>query len=452
MGVLSTTATQLERVRKTIVELYTDSDQLAGKIGKAKGDRVKVSRYLYRIPLELYLGGNFHKINMDGGAMGTGTGMANTYVTAGFISTARSYIVTDEQASTTASQEQSNINVLARQLAKAARQAQVDDDITLHTDGTGKLTGNSSATNGTTTYTFAGATDSLGINRLVQGMTVDAWDSTGANKRAGAASVPTTITNIDYSTNTVTLSQAITTATAGDLLAFPDLDVYGPATLVSFSSTWPGGGLTNGPGLTGDSFRHGIYYANDYTSSNYYLGRLKSTISQLLPSRVDGSSSAITFDMVLKGLDLITQRRDPDVMKGLMGIYHMKQRRMLFGQGVNISNWNRGQTSDKMPDLMPSNISYDATFDTCGVACMVDLRQYNDRVDYLNFNLWGRAETDDPGGSLHFKKTGNMGPVFPVFDGNGSMTTQVQFHLVSEFDFVSYDPGIGLIIDQLLVN
>ena len=135
-------------------------------------------------------------------------------------------------------------------------------------------------------------------------------------------------------------------------------------------------------------------------------------------------------------------------MKGLEGIFHMKQRRSLFGQGVNISNWNRGQTSDKMPDLMPSNVSYDATFDTCGVACSVDLRQYEDRVDYLNFGLWGRAETNE---GLHFKKTGNMGPLFPVFDGNGDMTTQVQFHLVSEFDYYSVDPGIGLVIDSLLV-
>lgn len=450
MGVTSTTATQLEQVRKTMVELYNDSDQIAGKVRAAKGGRVTVSRYLYRIPLELYLGGNFHKINMDGGVMGTGTGMSNTYVTAGFISTARSYIVTDEQASTTSSTEQSNVNVMARQLAKATHQAQIDDDITLHQDGTGKLTGQSSAVT-STTMTFATAGDTIGINRLVQGMTVDVWDATGATKRApSSGSAPTYITNIDYANNIVTLSQSIASITATDLLAFPALDVYGPSTLTSFSSTWPGGGLTNGPGLTGDSFRHGMYYANDATTSNYYLGRLKSTISQLLPSYVDGASSTLTFDMVLKGLDLITQRRDPDVMKGLMGIYHMKQRRSLFGQGVNISNWNRGQTSDKMPDLMPSNIAYDATFDTCGVPCCVDLRQYTDRVDYLNFDLWGRAETNDPGGSIHFRKVGNE-TIFPVFDGNGDMTTQVQFHLVSEFDFVAYDPGVGMYINNLLV-
>ncbi len=449
MGVIQTTATQLEMVRKTMVELYNDSDQIAGKVRAAKGGRVTVSRYLYRIPLELYLGGNFHKINMDGGAMGTGTGMANTYVTAGFISTARSYIVTDEQASTTGTTEQSNVNVMARQLAKAAHQAQIDDDITLHQDGTGKLTYLSSATNGTTTLTFADPADNIGINRLVQGMTVDAWDATGATKRVPTSgTAPTYITNIDYANNIVTLSQSIASLTSTDILAFPNLDVYGPAALTSFSSTWPGGALTNGPGLTGDSFRHGIYYANDTTTSNYYLGRLKSTISQLLPSGVDGSSSALTFDMVLKGLDLITQRRDQSAMKGLMGIYHMKQRRSLFGQGVNISNWNRGQSGvqKEMPDLMPSNTAYDATFDTCGVACTVDLRQYTNRVDYVNFDLWGRAQTED----LHFKKVGGQ-TVFPVFDGDGSMTTQVQFHMVSEFDYCCFDPGIGLVISNLLV-
>jgi hypothetical protein len=450
MGVLNTTATQLERVRKTLVELYNDSDQIAGKVSKAKGDRVKISRYLYRIPLELYLGGNFHKINMDGGAMGTGTGMVNTYVTAGFISTARSYIVTDEQASTTGTPEQSNVNVMARQLAKAARQAQIDDDITLHTNGTGELTNASSATNGSTTLTFAGASDTLGINRLVQGMTVDAWDATGATKRApSSGTAPTTITNIDYANKIVTLSQSIASLTSTDLLAFPALDVYGPSTLTSFSSTWPGGGLTNGPGLTGDSFRHGIYYANDYTSSNYYLGRLKSTISQLLPSRVDGQGNAITFDAILKGLDLIRQRRDEDAMSGLMGIYHMIQRRSLFGQGLNVNQVFMTPNVDagKMPDLMPKNSNYSGMFSTCGVPCMLSLRQYTDRVDYVNFDLWGRAETAE---GLHFKKV-NGQTVFPVFDGDGQMTTQVQFHLVNEFDYVCYDPGIGMILDSLQV-
>lgn len=445
MGVTDTTATQLEQVSKDMVELYNDSDQLAGKVKAKNKGNVTISRYLYRQPLELYLGGNFHKINMDGGTLGQGTGMKNTFVTFGFIATARSYIVTDEQASTTGSSEQSNVDVMARQLAKATRQAQIDDDIALHGDGTGKLTNPSSAVS-STTMTFAAATDTLGINRLVQGMCVDVWDTTGATKRAGAAAVPTYITNIDYANKIVTLSQAITAITATDLLAFPALDVYGPSTLVSFSSTWPAGGLTNGPGLTGDSFRHGIQYANDYTTSNYYGGKLKSTISQLLPSRVDGTGSTITFDMVLKGLDLITQRRDKDAMKGLEGIYHMKQRRSLFGQGVNISNWNRGQTSDKMPDLMPSNIDYDATFDTCGVTCSVDLRQDEARVDYLNFSLWGRAQTGD----LHFKKvSGNT--VFPCFDVDGNMTTQVQFHLVNEMDYFSRDPGIGLVVDSLVV-
>lgn len=430
-----------------MVELYEMSDQVAGNIRKAGADRVNISRYLYRMPIEQYLGGNFHKINMDGGSMGIGTGLKNSYLTAGFIATARSYRVTDEQQSTTGTNTQSTINVLQRTLSKAVRQAQIDDDITLHTDGTGKLTNASSATNGTTTLTFANTTDTLGINRLKEGMTVDIWDTTGATKRApSSGTAPTTITNIDYSNKVVTLSQTIASLTSTDLLAFPNLDIYGPSALTSFSSTWPGGALTTGAGLTGDSFRHGMYYANDNTTSNYYLGRLKSTISQLLPSFVDGQSGTLTFDMVLKGLDQLLQRRDTTATKGLKGVYHMKQRRSLFGQGVNVSNWNRGQASDKMPDLMPSNVDYDSTFDTCGVPCIISKRQYEDRVDYLNFKLWGRVQTKDP----DFKKIGSEN-IFAVRSSDGTMNTEIEFHWVSEFDYACFDPGCGFYASSLLV-
>ncbi len=449
VSVINVVAAQIERVRDKLQPIFESSSEVAGMIKKAGGDKVEVSRYLYRIPLQQFRGGNFHKYNADGGSLGIGTGMLVTSLTAGYITTVRSYRVTDEEKDTSATSAQSVVNVFQKTLADAMTEAQIDDDITLHTDGTGILTNQSSATNGSTTVTFAGATDTLGINRLREGMCVDAWDATGANKRApGSGTAPTFITAIDYTNKVVTLSQSIASLTATDILAFPALDVYGPSTLTSFSSTWPGDALTNGPGLTGDSFRHGIYYANDATTSNYYLGKLKSTIPQLLATRVNASTSAFTFGMVLQGLDAVTQRRDKEATRGLKGICHMKQRQAIFQIGVNISNiyLKGGEQGGKMSDLMPSNVEYTDTFDLCGVPTMLSKRQYTDRIDFINPSIWGRAQTHD----IRFKTVSGK-TVFEVRGSDGTISASSEFHIEQAFDFVDYDPGVGFYIDSLHV-
>lgn len=438
---------QIEKVRQKLQPIFESSSEVSSMIKKAGADKVDISRYLYRIPLQLYRGGNFHKGNSDGGSLGVGTGMSLSSLQAGYIKTYRSYRVTDEESDTSATSAQSVVNVFQKTLADAMTEAQIDDDITLHTDGTGILTLGSSASSATT-LTFAATTDTLGVNRLREGMCIDVWDATGANKRAGASTAPTVILNIDYNGKVVTFSQSITGITTGDIIAFPALDIYGPATLVTASSTWPGQGLTNGPGLTGDSFRHGIYYANDATTSNYYLGKLKSTIGQLLATHISASNSLFSFGLVLQGLDAITQRRDKEATKGLRGIAHMKQRQAIFQIGVNISNifLKPGDSQGKMPDLMPNNIGYTDMFYLCGVPVMVSKRQYNDRIDFINPSLWGRAQIHD----LRFKTVSGAN-VFPVHGSDGTISASREFHIEQGFDFVDFDPGVGFYVDTLSV-
>lgn len=449
VSVLDVVYAQIEKVKPKITTIFESSSEVASMFKKASAETVEVSRYLYRVPLQQFRGGNFHKYDANGGSLGIGTGMLITSLQAGYITTVRSYRVTDEEKDTSSSTTKSVIDVFQKTLADAMTEAQVDDDITLHGDGTGILTNASSATNGSTTLTFAGSTDTLGINRVREGMTVDAWDATGATKRApSSGTAPTYIVSIDYTNKVVTLSQSIASLTATDILAFPNLDVYGPSTLVSFSSTWPGGGLTNGPGLTGDSFRHGIYYMNDVTTSNYYLGKLKSTIPQLLANRVNAAGSAFTFGMILQGLDQVTQRRDKDSTQGLRGICHMKQRQAIFQIGVNISNiWLKpGDSNGKMPDMMPNNIKYSDIFYLCSVPTMISKRQYTDRIDLINPSLVGRVETHP----LRFKNVGGK-TVFEVRGSDGTISASTEFHLESAFDFAGSDPGCGVFVDSLSV-
>lgn len=431
-SVTDVVSAQIEKVRNKLETYFESSDQISGLIKKAGDDKVQVSRYLYRIPLQLYRGGTFTKYVADGGAFATGSGMKISHLTAGYFNTDLAYKITDEQQETSGASAQSAVNVFQKTLADAMVEAQVIDDIAFHTDGSGKLTGASSAKPSGTQLTFAGNTDYLGVGRLREGMYVDVWDSAGANKRANG---PYKIETIDYGNKIVTFASAPTGLTSTDLLAFAGMDAYGPATLVGNSSTWPGGGTTSASGLTGDSFRHGFPYANDATTSNYYLGRLKSSMPQLMPTAVNASSSGLVFQHVNLVLDGIVQRRDKDVVKGLIGIAHMAQRTQVFNIGIAISNWQRGG-SDKSIDVMPSNLGYDQTFDVCGVPCHISKRADRSRLDFINPKNWGRVQTHD----TKFKEVGGQ-TVFPVRDANGALNAAVEFHIIQGYDFVCYDPG-----------
>jgi hypothetical protein len=435
--IVDTVSAYIETVRPNLEKYFEASDQIASWIKKSTAAE-KVNRYLYRIPVQKWNGGVFSKLQLSEGTVPSGNGMALTKLTAGYFGSSHSFRVSFEQKEST----NTVINVFQEQLKNAILESQVQDDITFHGDGTGKLT-NAASTGTSTTLTFADTTDTLGINRLREGMTVDVWDSAGSTLRSGG---PYQITNINYATKTVTFASAPTGMGTTDLLAVANVDVYGPSTPTSFSSTWPGDALTNNPGLTGDSFRHGLYYANDDTSANYYLGVQKSALPQLIPVRVNASSSALVFNHGQQMLDQMMQRFDKDIIKGIRGISHFTQRRQVFNIGTAIATkFVSGTQFGQSLDISASNRNYDDTFDFCGVSCAVSKRQYTDRFDFINPEKWLRAQLFE----TKFLEDGNGNTIHMVRNGDGNLVMAFEFHVVQGYDFACVMPASGAYISNL---
>src|SRR5687767_13307464 len=108
--VRDTVAAQLEVVEPELQMFFEQSTQLSGLIGTEKSVK-KISRYLWRLPVKEYQGGNFHKMSANEGSFGVGTGMKLAYLTAGYFYSIRGYRVTDEQADTSDSRDVSVIDV-----------------------------------------------------------------------------------------------------------------------------------------------------------------------------------------------------------------------------------------------------------------------------------------------------------------------------------------------------
>jgi hypothetical protein len=444
-----TVGAQIEKVRGSLEKYHVDTptSYISSLIKNMQMETI--SNYLYRIPVETSLQGQYRKFISDGGTLGVGRGMKLTYLTAGYINSLMGFQITQEQIDTSKSRDQSVVNVFAETLARAMECVQLMDEIVLFTDGTGIVTNGLSATNGSTTATFAGATDTVGVNRLVEGMCVDVWTNNGITKRVPATAAPIVINSINYETSTVTFDQtvtAISAAASGDLLALRDMDVYGPAALTSFSSTWPQRGQVGG--LGGDSFRHGIYYAHNVTTSNYYLGVQRSALPQLISARVNAASGGLTFNMGLTLLDSILQRRNSSSVNGLVGIWHMAQRRACFNLGVAISTkFISGDKFGSSVDLMPSNKGYDDVVPYCDVPMHLSRRQDRARIDFINPSNWGRAQLYD---TQFYEVDGRR-----IFEGrsstDGTVMAFINFYIKQSFDYFCLNPGAEGYIDALAV-
>lgn len=458
--VLDYLSAQIERVRTKLVPLFESSSQVAGLV-KDLSEEVKISRYLYRIPVELFPGGAFAKYSANGGA-GNGLGVGHTgrltHMTAGYFYSRLAFSITQETIDTTDSSEQSVVKAFNHEMGRAISTAQIMDDIVFHTDGTGVLTNGASAyaadtpVAGKSTYTFAGASDTLGVNRIRPGMAVVVWQTGLAATRDDTVRV---IEAIDYANKRVVLSSNLTnTPAATDKLAFPGLTAYGPSTLTSFSSGWPTApGSQVAAGLSGDSFRHGMYYFNNTTGTNYVLGIERQDVPELIPATISAGGAGISFS---HGLDLWSElqaRRDGDGVDsktGLVGILHMDQRKAIFNLGTVISNKDiTGTTFGKSLDLLPDNHKYVDKVDFAGVPCIVSKRQYRDRIDFICPSKWGRAMLTKldfltlPGSSTKIHAR------YSTVDG--SPVPEYLWYLGSSFDYFCVDPGSQAFISGLAV-
>jgi hypothetical protein len=426
----------IEKVRPKLEEMFERTNRLGKLIGK--GPVETISDKLYRIPLLKGYGGTFQKFDADNGVLGYGSGMQVDKLTAGYIYTNYAVAMSTRSMDATATSGQAVVKVFATQLAQAMGELAVYDDMTLHGSGDGKLTGSSSATgswSGGTTYTFAGASDTLRVNRLRELMAVEVFDTTGATKRANTtnAGYPFIIDHIDWDNYVVYLTNTVTTATSGDILVFTDQSSTG--TRQSGQSTWP---------LAGDTWRHGIYYANETNTSLYYLGIQRSAMPQLNPAAVAASSASWTHYHTLQVRDKLLQRRNEEDFMGMFGIVHMAQRAQAMTIGITISNWFRGP-KDSMIDLMPSNIGYESAFEFAGLTHYVSKRQYRDRVDYVNPKHWGRAQICD----TDFYQTPDGTMFFPTRASTGQLRAGIEFFVKQGFDYVCYNPGSQGVITGL---
>lgn len=427
----------IEKVRRDVPKLIQNAPNLVSGLIGEKNVETDVNQKFYRIPLKTMPAGNFGKLSANFGTFGTGNSFALTHLICGYFYFGQSHLMNLETMET-AKGPGSVVDAFSEMVADATDTMRRHLEITLHTSGDGVLTGESSAYS-SALYTFAGASDFLGVNRLLEGMTVDVFDSTLTTDKGERR-----ILRIDHSAKTVLLSSApASSPAAGDRLVLRGMDVYGPATPTTFQSTYPTAGAA---GVAGDSFIHGLDYYIDTTAANYLLGVQKSALPQLQPRHVAAGTAPLTYIHPIRLYNKMLRARG-DSADGLIALVPLAQVEQL--QQINMSlitNQLTGDRFGKIKNLAPDSPELGGEISFGGIPGKVDLRQNESKVQVIAPSEWGKVQPKavdfyDVGGN-YIHKTRN---------GDGAVTTGVEVFLYGACDYFCVDPGRQGVVDGLTV-
>lgn len=419
---------QFEKVRPKLQEWYETTTLVSGLIRKASESH-KISAWTqtlsggttlsaFRVPLMRYVGGDYGTFSYDEGNLGGGSSMRVDFMTIGYFPAEYAVEISSLAKEATASSEQAVVDVFKYHLKKSMKEMQHYEDTGYHQDGTGVLaTGNGTGSPASTNPVY-NLESTFGPQRLRYNQPVDVYSNDTTTQRGTSLRV----TSYDLVGKTVTLSGSVTGPTNTDKLAFKGM-----------SAT-----------LSVGSWKNGLYTFNNTATSGTTLGLNRATVVEIVTPNVAAGSTALAPAHGLLLNDQIIQRRDEDALAGMVGIAHQAQRAAVYFTGIAISEWHRGST-DKMIDIVPSDIKQSTTFTWTGVKHYVSKKQDRSRIDWIIPKNWGRAMLHD----LKFHEVEGR-RIFELRDSaTGFPKAGMTFYLIQSENVYCVDPGAGGVITGL---
>ena len=376
-----------------------------------------------RCPIELTPGGYTRGYNSDGGSLGPGSGptydkaVVNTVDLAHVVSwTTRSQWVTDDR-------RKAVINNFRRLLANQMAQFRRDiDSLISFGDGNASL--------GTTAAAVSvgginAATDSLqlsvnpttgtiydgfGAHNVRQGLRVDFWASDWSAK---VNTNPVEITYWDIKNKII----GFATGTSGGPSAGAHVVMEG----------FPGS-----PPVS----LFGVAYHHNDSSTGTWLGFDRSQTPQIVANSVNANSNPLALPYPRLALNLIGDRLGlKERGQRTQAWTHPAQQQAYEELGFGISQIVKSAKEEALDLYFSENMRM------AGAPVKVSYSWDRTRIDFVDLDLWGRAELHKPG---FYEVDGKR--IFEARAGDGSVAASMTFHLVSSFNtFVKLPAGCSYV-------
>lgn len=404
-------ALELEKVLPKIRVAFERDDKFYANIEKR--DVEKISNRQMRVPLELRPGGSFQYFDADGGDLGRGGGPTwdKAVLNSVFASENIEYTKLTDWA--TNGDRKAITSAVRKLTAGALLELRRQLDAQMMQDGTGVI-GTVDTDTPTATENVLLMENDFGARLMRYGQTVQIFDSTLATNRGSG-----TITGWDVENKTVTISPLVTGATGGDKV-------------VTAGITSP----TSYPALFGVPYHHSA------ASTGTWLGFSRAATPEIRSNRVNADSDPLTLPLPRLAINKIGNRVGIDNDFKPTAWQHPAQKQAYEEIGQLISNIHIDKNSKGEGSL-------DLYFDKmqmAGAPVMCSFNWNTSRIDFVNNDVWGRAEILPIG----FYKTDGRN-IFEIRGASGGVATADIFYMVVGMQTFVANPAATAYIDNLAV-
>ena len=407
-------ALELERVEPTVPALMDRDDVFYAKVEK-RPVQIISSRDM-RIPLELRPGGSSGHWDPDGGDMGRGDG--STF-DKGVINTVHLIHRVEWTTKSTWSTENSKKAVLSafrHNLAKGMDEFRRYMDSLCMTAGDGVLAtiGTVANAGGVDTYTMNASGDGFGVRLLRFGQTINVYAANLlTNRTAGAEK---TITFYDLANKQIKIPQ-VAGAIATDKVVAQGLSATPPVSLF------------------------GVPYHNNDASTGTWLGFDRALTPEVRASRVNANSGALTLPLPRLAINKVGDRVGMKYLKKCTACMHPAQVAAYeeLGQLAIIIN---KEAKEEGLDLY-----FNDNMRMAGAPIMKSYSWDKTRIDFIDFNNWGRAEYHKAG----FYTDPEGRKFFIIRGASGGVAAANIFYLVASWNLYASNPAALTYISTLAV-
>jgi hypothetical protein len=398
---------QLEQVRDKLPELFHYNDVFVNRIDTRK-DVIKVSSRATRIPLQIRPGSKYGLVNLAGGALGRGTSTHYDAATLTPIASRIAIEINQDALDQTSGDPKSIRKLLSIEIRNAMREFRVQLNAQVQLAGDNVLATVSATAAGQITVKNAPFFSQL----LRAGQVITVYDSTITTNRGTA-----TIQSIDFPNQILNVDAVPGGTTSGDVL-LPE----------GVSGAQPVGYF-------------GIRYHHSDSAVGTWMNLSRVTNPEVRSNAVHNGQNALTTAPIRLLLTKIIQRVGSVNPKNLAAHLHMAQAAAYEELAILVTEIHKGS----------GNENFDMLFGTgqlAGVKSMPDLHAARDRIDFVNFDTWGKVES----APVDFLKTPD-GRYFdrPVDSATGSQVASVIFWIYWFGQFFVDNPAAVGFVDQLAI-
>lgn len=407
---------ELERVIPKITALFERDDVWYSSIEKRPVEVIS-SRDM-RIPLEIRPNGNTGYYDPDGGDMGRGDISDFDKAVINSVNLIHRVELTAKTIWSTDSNRKSVLNAFKHSLAVEMKQFRRDIDAQCMTDGTGTLaTITSVATaNGLDTYTCT--TDGFRVKLLRSKQPINVFNSTLSLCRTGGGiQNEVSVQVYDIANNQITVT-SVPGATAGDLIVSDGLQSTPPVGLL------------------------GVKYHNSNASIGSWLGFDRSINPEIRANRVNANGAALTLPLPRLAMNKIGDRIGINNKSKMTAWTHKAQKSAYEELAFPIMRIDKSAKEEGLDMYFNDNMRI------AGAPLKVSYSWDRTRIDFIDSDVWGRAELTPPG---FFTNPDSNQRVFNLRGPSGGLAAGWIFYLKASFNIFMSQPAGAAYIDTLAI-